>query len=140
MVKPLLGKLLWASASHMFGSGSSNDDGSSAILHLVLLLVLGGILIGNCLEVLCHRYKITWMPGCALATLSGVIVGALIRLTRDPLDIPGELLFSGNILFLVCLPIIIFEVSGTLVEEDTHLASRNSRKLRYLSFRRFDHG
>lgn len=110
MVKPLLGRLLWAAAGHAFGSSSSSDDGSSAILHLVLLLVLGGILIGTCLEVLCHRYHVAWMPGCALATLSGVAVGTLIRVTNDPEDIPSELLFSGNILFLVCLPIIIFDV------------------------------
>ena len=98
--------------------GSSDDDGNSEILHLVLLLVLGGIVLGTSLEVMFHRWRITWLPGCALSTLSGVIIGTILRVSNDPEDIPGELLFSGNILFLVCLPIIIFDAGFSLRKKE----------------------
>jgi hypothetical protein len=111
LLMPLTSRL--AAALHV-GLTSSNDDGSSQLLHLVLLLVLGGILLGSSLEVVAHRYHFTWMPGCALSTLCGVVVGGIMRVTHDPEDIPGELLFSGSALFLIVLPIIVFEMGFSL--------------------------
>lgn len=116
LLKPLMARLLLPTLAKLVGS--TDDDGSGSLLHLVLLLVLGGILIGTCLEVLCHRYRVTWLPGCTLATLSGVVIGVLIRVTNDPEDIPDELLFSGNILFLVCLPIILFDAGFSLRKKE----------------------
>lgn len=116
LLKPLTARLLLPTLAKLVGS--TDDDGSPSLLHLVLLLVLGGILVGTCLEVLCHRYRVTWLPGCTLATLSGVAIGTLIRATNDPEDIPDELLFSGNILFLVCLPIILFDAGFSLRKKE----------------------
>ena len=92
-----------------------NDDGAANIVHLVLVLVLLGILVSSSLEVLQHRYGYTAIPGCATSTLVGLAAGGIIRLLADgPEDIPVELSFSGQVFFIVVLPIVIFEVGFSL--------------------------
>lgn len=128
LLKPLSGPMAGVLAGLLrAGVGTTDDDGNSQLLHLVLLLVLGGILLGTSLEVMAHRYHFTWLPGCALSTLCGVLIGTLIRVTHDPEDIPGELLFSGNVLFIVCIPIIIFDAGFSLRKKVGGGAERRKR-------------
>lgn len=95
------------------------DDGVSAILHLVLLLVMGGILIGLSTEVIFHRKHITWLPGCTFSIIAGAVLGGAIRLSRDAEEqVPTELLFSGSILFLICIPVIIFNAGFSLRKKE----------------------
>ena len=87
---------------------------SSYLLHLVLLLVLGGLLMSASVEVLLNRARVTWLPGSAIATLLGVGVGAAIRATHGDDDLPRELGFSGTVFFLLILPVIMFEAGWSL--------------------------
>jgi len=101
------------SASSSLGSGDS-DDGATEILHVVLLLVLAGVLLSMSLEVLQHRYHITWLPGPATAVVIGSAIGLILRLSADEGDIPEEIGFSGTVFFLILLPIIIFQAGYSL--------------------------
>ena len=95
-----------------------HDDGVSTQIHLVLLLVIGGVSLSMCLETIQHRYHFTFLPGPATAVVLGAILGLFIRLTANEGDIPSELGFSGEIFFLILLPIIIFQAGYSLRKKE----------------------
>lgn len=100
-------------------SGDHSDDGATEILHVVLCIALGGVLLAMSLEVLQHRYHITWLPGPATSVLVGLILGLFIRLNADDeANIPDELGFSGSVFFLIMLPIIIFQAGYSLRKKE----------------------
>jgi len=95
-----------------------HDDGVSTQIHVVLLLVIGGVSLSMCLETMQHRYHFTFLPGPATAVVLGAILGLFIRLTSNEGDIPSELGFSGEIFFLILLPIIIFQAGYSLRKKE----------------------
>jgi len=95
-----------------------HDDGVSTQIHVVLLLVIGGVSLSMCLETIQHRYHFTFLPGPATAVVLGAILGLFIRLTSNEGDIPSELGFSGEIFFLILLPIIIFQAGYSLRKKE----------------------
>jgi NhaP-type Na+/H+ or K+/H+ antiporter len=95
-----------------------HDDGVSTQIHVVLLLVIGGVSLSMCLETIQHRYHFTFLPGPATAVFLGAILGLFIRLTSNEGDIPSELGFSGEIFFLILLPIIIFQAGYSLRKKE----------------------
>jgi NhaP-type Na+/H+ or K+/H+ antiporter len=95
-----------------------HDDGVSTQIHVVLLLVIGGVSLSMCLETIQHRYHFTFLPGPATAVVLGAILGLFIRITSNEGDIPSELGFSGEIFFLILLPIIIFQAGYSLRKKE----------------------
>jgi len=71
-----------------------------------------------CLETIQHRYHFTFLPGPATAVVLGAVLGLFIRLTANEGDIPSELGFSGEIFFLILLPIIIFQAGYSLRKKE----------------------
>jgi NhaP-type Na+/H+ or K+/H+ antiporter len=99
-------------------SETGSDDGATEIIHVVLLLVIGGVLLSMSLEAIQHRYHITWLPGPATAVIIGLLLGVSIRLSAEEGEIPDEIGFSGEVFFLVLLPMIIFQAGYSLRKKE----------------------
>lgn len=92
------------------------EDGDSLEANLVLLTVLGGVFLASSLETLQHRNHKTWIPESSLAVLAGLILGVIIRFSvANP---PNNLVFNGEIFFLVALPVLIFDAGFSLRKKE----------------------
>ena len=96
------------------GPNPSAEDGDSLETHLVLLTMLGGVVVASSLETLQHRTHLTWIPESSLAVLAGIALGAVIRTCVAASSIPTNLVFNGDIFFLVALPVLIFDAGYSL--------------------------
>jgi NhaP-type Na+/H+ or K+/H+ antiporter len=94
------------------------EDGSSLATHMVLLTIIAGVVISSSLETVQHRLKTTWIPESSLAVLAGMLLGALIRLTVTEANLPNNLVFNGDVFFLVALPLLIFDAGFSLRKKD----------------------
>jgi hypothetical protein len=96
------------------GPNPNAEDGDSLETHLVLLTMLGGVVVASSLETLQHRTHLTWIPESSLAVLAGIALGVIIRTTVAAGSIPTNLVFNGDIFFLVALPVLIFDAGYSL--------------------------
>jgi hypothetical protein len=96
------------------GPNPSAEDGDSLETHLVLLTMLGGVVVASSLETLQHRTHLTWIPESSLAVLAGIALGVVIRTCVAASSIPSNLVFNGDIFFLVALPVLIFDAGYSL--------------------------
>jgi len=94
----------------------STEDGDSLEANLVLLTVLGGVFLASSLETLQHRNHKTWIPESSLAVLAGLTLGLIIRLSV--VSPPNNLVFNGEIFFLVALPVLIFDAGFSLRKKE----------------------
>lgn len=105
----------------LYGSGPTSsglepdaEDGSSLATHLVLLTIVAGVLLSSSIETAQHRLKTAWIPESSLTVLAGMLLGVIIRLTVDEARLPNNLVFNGDVFFLVALPLLIFDAGYSL--------------------------
>ena len=101
-------------ASPASGLEPDAEDGSSLATHLVLLTIIAGVILSSSLETVQHRLRTAWIPESSLTVLSGMLLGVLIRLTVDEAKLPNNLVFNGDVFFLVALPLLIFDAGYSL--------------------------
>ena len=94
----------------------TTEDSSSLEANLVLLTILGGVIVSSSLETLQHRNHKTWFPESSLAVLAGLLVGVIIRFAVS--NPPNNLVFNGEIFFLVALPVLIFDAGYSLRKKE----------------------
>jgi len=94
------------------------EDGDSLETHLVLLTMLGGVFVASSLETLQHRAHVSWIPESSLAVLAGLVLGVLIRVIVAADQIPNNLVFNGDVFFLVALPALIFDAGYSLRKKE----------------------
>jgi hypothetical protein len=72
------------------------------------------VILSSSLETVQHRLRTAWIPESSLTVLSGMLLGVLIRLTVDEAKLPNNLVFNGDVFFLVALPLLIFDAGYSL--------------------------